>query len=425
MIRAKIVETDLDFTSLSARDCTDMIVIHHTGCNDIDASAEQIHGWHLNQGWSGIGYHFVVRKDGTIERGRPEWAIGSHAYGENSHTIGIHFSGDFMQAYLTSEQLEMGALLIANLCMDYDIPIDREHVVGHGELMSTDCPGTNLQALLDNGELTGKANWYAYGDADDEQQTEKIAEVVEYVEDNVRSAFDSRIASLARKYESNGDPACVSDGVGDIGGISYGAYQLASNVGAVNSFLAWAKGYQNDLLANYARVLDVYQVNSKQFIDKWQEIGRIDPQGFLELQDAYIASKYYDVSAGKLWDLNYDIDKHSTAMKAVLFARSVQNGMNGAVELFQEAVKYVEHKNGDGGRGYPDLSYVDDKYFDDVMIEAIYDYLIQECELAVWQGTRYRSPNDFVNGSGDVVEALKNRFNREKQDALDMLKEEE
>ena len=84
MQRAKIISTNLEFSSLNERKLTDMIVIHHTGVNDIDASAKQIHGWHLDQGWSGIGYHFVVRKNGNIERGRPEWAIGSHAYGENS-----------------------------------------------------------------------------------------------------------------------------------------------------------------------------------------------------------------------------------------------------------------------------------------------------------------------------------------------------
>ena len=162
MQRAKIIETNLDFSSLNERKLTDMIVIHHTGERDIDASAKQIHGWHLDQGWSGIGYHFVVRKNGNIERGRPLWAIGSHAYGENSHTIGIHLSGDFEQAKPTTQQIEMTAMLIADLCADYNIPIDRKHIIGHGELMSTDCPGKNLQKLLDNGTITGKANWYRY-----------------------------------------------------------------------------------------------------------------------------------------------------------------------------------------------------------------------------------------------------------------------
>lgn len=165
-----IKETDLNFSSLSERSYTDQIVIHHTGCNDIDASAEQIHGWHLNNGWAGIGYHYVIRKDGTIERGRPEWAIGSHAYGENSHTIGIHLSGDFEQAEPTAEQLDRCGALVADICDRYGIPINRDHIVGHGELMATDCPGTNLQALLDDGTITDKAIFYynqAHGIAED------------------------------------------------------------------------------------------------------------------------------------------------------------------------------------------------------------------------------------------------------------------
>ena len=155
-----IKETYLDFNSLSERSYTDMIVIHHTGSPDMDASAEQIHGWHLGNGWSGIGYHYVIRKDGTIERGRPEWSIGSHAYGENSHTIGIHLSGDFEQAYPTEDQIESCAKLIADICDRYGISIDRDHIVGHGELMSTTCPGTNLQALLDDNTIIGKAIYY-------------------------------------------------------------------------------------------------------------------------------------------------------------------------------------------------------------------------------------------------------------------------
>lgn len=166
-----IVETNLNFNSLSERSYTDMIVIHHTGSSDMDASAEQIHGWHLSNGWSGIGYHYVIRKDGTIERGRPEWAIGSHAYGENSHTIGIHLSGDFEQAYPTDKQIEKLAMLIADIADRYGIPIDHNHVVGHGELMSTDCPGNNLQTYLDDGTIIGKAIWY-YNKENGIEQTE-------------------------------------------------------------------------------------------------------------------------------------------------------------------------------------------------------------------------------------------------------------
>ena len=57
-------------------------------------------------------------------------------------------------------------MLIADIADRYGLPINRETVVGHGELMSTDCPGANLQALLDDGTITGKAVWY-YNQAND------------------------------------------------------------------------------------------------------------------------------------------------------------------------------------------------------------------------------------------------------------------
>ena len=155
----QIVETNLQPNlSLSERGYTDMIVIHHTGCNDIDASAEQIDGWHkaAPNFWSMIGYHFVIRKNGDIERGRPEWAVGSHAYGENYHTIGIHLSGDFMQANPTKAQMESCAELIHYLAGKYEIPVDRNHIVGHCDLMSTSCPGDNLYCRLN--ELIAMAN---------------------------------------------------------------------------------------------------------------------------------------------------------------------------------------------------------------------------------------------------------------------------
>lgn len=152
MTTPNIIETNLTpILSLAERNQTDMIVIHHTGEADIDASAEQIDQWHKNNNppWAMIGYHFVIRKNGDIERGRLEWAVGSHVYGENYHTLGIHLSGDFMTAQPTPAQMESCAALVNYLCIRYGIPLDRDHIVGHCDLMSTDCPGTNLYSRLD------------------------------------------------------------------------------------------------------------------------------------------------------------------------------------------------------------------------------------------------------------------------------------
>lgn len=58
---------------------------------DIDAAS--IKRWHLEQGWSDIGYHFVIRLDGTIEIGRDESVPGSHVKGFNKGSIGVVYVG--------------------------------------------------------------------------------------------------------------------------------------------------------------------------------------------------------------------------------------------------------------------------------------------------------------------------------------------
>ena len=49
---------------------TDEIILHHAEASH--ASVEDINQWHLERGWAGIGYHFYIRKDGKVYRGRPE-----------------------------------------------------------------------------------------------------------------------------------------------------------------------------------------------------------------------------------------------------------------------------------------------------------------------------------------------------------------
>ena len=465
MERVNIVDKHLyyDYNRLEDRSVTDGIVIHHTGNGeDCDPDSVQINQWHQNRNnWACIGYHYVIRKDGTVEQGRPHWTIGAHCQGDNYHTIGIHFSGDFMaDRHPTEAQLVSGAQLIANICTDYGIPIDADHIKGHCDYMSTDCPGNNLYSKLP--ELIGNANFYAnqpdtpqetpaasvvsddtHGHSEndiaylvntgnytresaiaylDEWVAQKNAEVQQQQQEQTpvqqqevpQSSSDvTTIASLSAKYESHGDPGSVSSGSGDLGGISYGSYQLASNVGAVDAFLNWAKGYHNDALANYARELSKYTVNSQEFKDLWRQIGSVDPGGFQELQDAYIMDHYYEAAAEALRGNYFEINKHSTAMKAVLFSRSVQYGPGNMVELFTIGCNKL---------GYPNLSYVDDAAYDSKLISAIYDFLVEECDQAYNNGSYYHSPNDWANGNYTVVKVgLRNRFANEKEDALAML----
>ncbi|NLM74485.1 MAG: N-acetylmuramoyl-L-alanine amidase [Clostridiaceae bacterium] len=70
----------------------DTIVVHHAVCRS--CSAQDVHKWHLDRGWLGIGYHFFIRKNGLIYRGRPEQFVGGHLLSEeNNNTLGICLEG--------------------------------------------------------------------------------------------------------------------------------------------------------------------------------------------------------------------------------------------------------------------------------------------------------------------------------------------
>lgn len=148
MARILVKETNLKFNSLSNRTKTTCIVIHHVGDMDRDVPASEIHQWHLNNGWSGIGYHFVIRKDGTVERGRPESKIGSHCLNHNSYTIGINVVGDLEKNNPTQQQLESLYKLVADMCEKYKITPSSTTIVGHKDKMSTTCPGKNMYSKI-------------------------------------------------------------------------------------------------------------------------------------------------------------------------------------------------------------------------------------------------------------------------------------
>lgn len=157
-----IEETNFHFTEpLLVRPKTDMIVIHHVGIPDGDTSAVAIHRAHLANGWAGIGYHYVIRKNGVIERGRPLAVVGAHAYGENYHTVGINVTGNFDKEVPTDAQMKSLTELVTALCRIYHIDPGPATIVGHRDVNSTDCPGKNLYRLLPQLRDDVELNLYA------------------------------------------------------------------------------------------------------------------------------------------------------------------------------------------------------------------------------------------------------------------------
>ena len=71
-----------------------LIIIHCSAVRPGQrSSARDIDLWHKSQGYKSIGYHFVVRRNGTIETGRRLDEVGAHCAGHNRHSIGICYEG--------------------------------------------------------------------------------------------------------------------------------------------------------------------------------------------------------------------------------------------------------------------------------------------------------------------------------------------
>ena len=142
----------LTFTEYEPRLSTEVIVIHHTGFPNVDkdSAAVDIHRYHQEvNGWAGIGYHYLIRKDGMIEQGRRPEMIGAHAYQHNKNSIGICLAGNFNIGDPTKAQLSSVKELVTWLCRKYNLNSMKDGViVGHRDLNDTSCPGDNLYSEL-------------------------------------------------------------------------------------------------------------------------------------------------------------------------------------------------------------------------------------------------------------------------------------
>lgn len=122
------------------------LVIHCTDSPDsLDIGFNEINDWHRQNGWmsaSGVscGYHYIVRRDGRVELGRPEEEVGAHVKGHNADSLGIVWVG---RKNLTIRQDNSLKSLVFSLMTKYDIDI--LHVVGHNELYSRKtCPNIDM-----------------------------------------------------------------------------------------------------------------------------------------------------------------------------------------------------------------------------------------------------------------------------------------
>ena len=120
-----------------------LIVIH---CSAVrpgqQSSAADINGWHKDKGWKGIGYHYVVRRDGSIELGRPLEQVGSHVVGHNKHSIGICYEGGMDDTGRNVDtRTPAQKVTLRRLVEDMHARFPKAVIVGHHNLNPLkDCP---------------------------------------------------------------------------------------------------------------------------------------------------------------------------------------------------------------------------------------------------------------------------------------------
>lgn len=123
-----------------------LIVVHMSYTRPSqDIGVEVIDEWHKERGWDGVGYHYVIRRDGTIEEGRKNEVQGAHAKGHNEDSLGICLIGgrkedeDEPECNYTRQQWRELESLVSRLANVYNA-----EVLGHNDLSNKACPGFNV-----------------------------------------------------------------------------------------------------------------------------------------------------------------------------------------------------------------------------------------------------------------------------------------
>ncbi len=144
-----------------------LLVVHHTAMQvdgDNRSGAERmraLYAYHSNnRGWGDIGYNYVIDDQGQIYEGRSggDYVVAGHAYCDNVGTIGISLMGSFDMENPTQEQVQSLQWLLRQLSDKYSIDAGGHTtfhgaslptIVGHRDLLSTECPGFYMYGVLD------------------------------------------------------------------------------------------------------------------------------------------------------------------------------------------------------------------------------------------------------------------------------------
>lgn len=130
----------------------DYLVVHCSATKeDQDIGVNEIRRWHRQRGFFDVGYHYVIRRDGSIEKGREDNVPGAHARGFNHRSLGIclvggvESNGKTAEQNFTPQQYETLKSLLFNLKREYP----EATVLGHRDLPNVNkaCPSFDMPEL--------------------------------------------------------------------------------------------------------------------------------------------------------------------------------------------------------------------------------------------------------------------------------------
>ncbi len=132
---------------------TKVIFVHCSATKPTqDIGVRDIRIWHKSEnGWLDVGYHFVIRRNGVIEDGRPVDTVGAHAYGHNGDSVavclvgGIDSQGEADSNY-TCEQYETLKVLLKTLKASYP----EAEIKGHRDVSDKACPSFDVHSFVEN-----------------------------------------------------------------------------------------------------------------------------------------------------------------------------------------------------------------------------------------------------------------------------------
>ena len=118
----------------------------------LSSKVAEIARWHKQKGWTAVGYHWLIDRDGSVSRGRPEKNVGAHVQGHNMGSLGICLIGGFgssendpFEKNYTPEQ----EASLRQLIEDIKARTPIKKIRGHNEVAAKACPGFNVKRWIE------------------------------------------------------------------------------------------------------------------------------------------------------------------------------------------------------------------------------------------------------------------------------------